>query len=132
MSEDRTHYDTGRAHQRPVLPKETLFENGKGYSPPSPAQIASVIQYLGWTGGETGRRLGVGGRNVRKWTQTNWSDENQKQPQITYAAWQLLLAHAGIVTYVWDVQKDTGKPLMYRDSDALAEALITEADRAGQ
>ncbi len=117
--EDHPTYETGCEQQRPVLPYHVLVENhDPDYSAPSPKHIKAVVRYLGWSGTEVGRRLGVGSRNVRKWMQ----EKDENRPAIPYASWQLLLIYAGIVDLVWRDVGDVERILR----DGFMESMVTD------
>ena len=76
------------------------------YSPPEPEEIKALISFAGWSQSEVARIVGVhyvkgkGSSAVRKWYAPK--ESNDYRP-INYAAWRLLLLHAGIVK----IEEDT-------------------------
>lgn len=79
----------------------TLLPFGQGYEPPTPDEVRALLVIAGHvagkdklTGSEAAQLVGVNPRNVRKWTAPC---DSSNHVQIPYAAWRLLLLHAGIV-----------------------------------
>lgn len=80
---------------------ETLNDYNIGWEQPTPGEVRILIEYMGQlvgknklTGQEIADLVGVNSRNVRKWTAPETTSNFTRIP---YAAWRLLLLHAGIV-----------------------------------
>ncbi|MEO8466223.1 MAG: hypothetical protein ABI640_12840 [Gammaproteobacteria bacterium] len=58
------------------------------YRPPSAAEFREVTRLLALTGSQAGLLLGVTSRAIRKWI--------GGESDVPYAAWRLLLIHAGM------------------------------------
>lgn len=80
---------------------ETLVAFDQDWQQPASNEVRALIQYLGrcagkdkLTGLEVANLAGVNPRNVRKWTAP---EDTSNYVRIPYAAWRLLLLHAGVV-----------------------------------
>lgn len=70
------------------------------YTPPTTDEVGQLIKLAGWSQNDTARLVGVsfnpekGSLTVRRWKMPIASDNHRDIP---YAAWRLLLLHAGVV-----------------------------------
>ena len=70
------------------------------YKPPTAAEIKALIKLAGWSQNDVAKLVGVsydpakGSQTVRKWQTDETKPEHRP---ISYAAWRLLLIHAGVV-----------------------------------
>ncbi len=77
-----------------------LHFNHQGYQPPTPQEVARLLELAGWSQNKTAQLVGVswnpskGSSTVRKWKAP--SDKKDARP-INYAAWRLLLLYSGVV-----------------------------------
>ena len=100
MAENHAHYKVLRKDLSGIR-SSTLLSFDQGWEQPTPDEVRKLIEYAGrcvekekLTGKEVANITGVNPRNVRKWS----APENTSNfVRIPYAAWRLLLLHAGIV-----------------------------------
>lgn len=70
------------------------------YLPPTPAEVDGLIKLMEWSQSDVAKLTGVsydpkkGSTTVRKWRTPIGNAEHREIP---YAAWRLLLLHAGVV-----------------------------------
>lgn len=70
------------------------------YEPPTPEEVKALIAVAEWSQTQVSEIVGVshnakGSTTIRKWRSPIESPEHRKIP---YAAWRLMLIHAGVVT----------------------------------
>ncbi|MEE8058586.1 MAG: hypothetical protein V3T17_12225 [Pseudomonadales bacterium] len=69
------------------------------YEPPTPDEIDALIKLAGWSQNDAAKIVGVtynpkkGSSTIRKWRAKN----PKEYREIPYAAWRLMLLHAGVV-----------------------------------
>ncbi len=101
MSEDRATYkvtatpSTLQAFKN--LPCALPYDH-EHFVPPSPGQVAALIELTGWSQNQVAKICGVnygpkGSTAVRKWKTVTGSESRA----IPYAAWRLLLLHSNVV-----------------------------------
>ncbi len=78
---------------------------GGEYVPPSPEEVARLVELAGWSQSQVARLAGVsfnrrGSTTVRKWKTPTGSAEHRVIP---YATWRHLLCCAGVVSCGEDV-----------------------------
>lgn len=81
-------------------PSANSFASGK-YQPPTLAELRALRKLKAWSQNDVAKIVGVsfnpdkGSTTVRRWE----TDSDKKDSrEIPYAAWRLLLLHAGVVT----------------------------------
>lgn len=71
------------------------------YMPPTPEEVARLIELAGWSQSVTAKLVGVnynpkkGSSTVRKWRASVEKDDYREIP---YSAWRLMLLYAGVVS----------------------------------
>lgn len=72
------------------------------YEPPTPAEVNSLIQLMGWTQRNVAEITGVtysvekGSTTVRKWKMEDPASRDYRQ--IPYSPWRLMIFHAGLIS----------------------------------
>lgn len=82
------------------------------YQPPTPEEVAQLINLAGWSQNEAAKLAGVswdtkrGSSTIRKWKSAKGEKEHREIP---FSAWRLLLVYAGVVDPADDLEA-IGKP----------------------
>ena len=109
MTEARANYEVSNqvGFTLPSLAKRDCarpFADPK-YCPPTPEEVSGLIVLAGWSPKKTALLAGgactdKGAPAIRKWKQPAGSREHREIP---YAAWRLMLLHAGVVEFEKDI-----------------------------
>jgi hypothetical protein len=73
-----------------------------GYKAPEPEEVDALIKAAGWSQNKTAMIVGVpfdpkkGSTTIRRWRTSRENADHYRE--IPYAAWRLMLLHAGVVT----------------------------------